>query len=254
MLLDLLQECITIGKVDPTEIETIPDLLRYLEEPVELREAFKQSKYTIADDDLVHIFKGWILMESKFRWSGGSVTGSIDVYREIQIRGLDKDLEIADFALRNSDNPYVPFGTAYYGLKCKEDYLFYLQIKKVNIERNNETVCRVVGRKKERSQAIAVLRKLTHGKRGRIRSELLKKYSCLSIVEKLQIIATDETYPPEYYPVEWVSISEDDMSKLPNDLIQKLHDKLSTKTKGQWKRFALQLKKRDPDNIKWWLK
>jgi len=52
-------------------------------------------------------------------------------------------------------------------------------------------------------------------------------------------------FPPEYYPIEWISIHKDEIEKLPLDLIKELYDKLSTKTKGEWKRFAQEVEKLD---------
>jgi Fe-S cluster biosynthesis and repair protein YggX len=41
------------------------------------------------------------------------------------------------------------------------------------------------------------------------------------------------------------TISKEEIDKLPTELIKKLYDKLSTKTKGEWKRFAQELEKLD---------
>ena len=63
--------------------------------------------------------------------------------------------------------------------------------------------------------------------------------------EKLETIVVDKTFPPEYYPTDWIKFPKEEIEKLPIDLIKKLYDKLSTKTKGEWKRFARELEKLD---------
>lgn len=250
--MDFFQQLIIVGKTNPPEVSLGSEFARiFKSKSGELRKIPKQSNIVIADDDLVYLFKGVILMESKLKWPGGSVALSISVYWEIEKRKLDEDYYIADFALKNSDNPHVPFGTSYFGERTREGYLTYLRMKQYNIDRNNEIVNRVAGRKKKRSQAIANLKKISPENRGKIKRELLAKYSSSTAIDKLQIIANDEEYPPEYYPVEWILITDEEISKLTDDLIQKLYDKLSTKTKSHWKRFAKQLKKFNPDGIMW---
>ena len=44
-------------------------------------------------------------------------------------------------------------------------------------------------------------------------------------------------------PRQWIEISINEIEALPMDLIKKLYDKLSNKTKGEWKRFSMKLKK-----------
>ena len=210
---------------------------------------WKTKTTDCSNDDLVNIFKGLVLVENELNWIGGSVAGSIWVYKIIQERNLDEHYEIADFGLRNCDNPYVPFGNSYYGIRTIKEYFKYIdektKVNKIKSEQYDKFLQRVSGRKEKRKKAIAELRKLSPETRRKILEELQVKYSSLSIIEKLQLIADDEKYPPEYYPIEWLSISSEEISKLPLDLIKKLYDKLSTKTKGQWKRFSLELKKYD---------
>jgi hypothetical protein len=104
---------------------------------------------------------------------------------------------------------------------------------------------RVKGRKERRTAQIAELLKLSKEERGKIRTELLKKYENISTLEKLKLIADNQLYPPEYFPIEWINITIEEVENLPLDLIKQLYDKLSTKTKGEWKRFAKKLEKYD---------
>jgi len=224
-------------------------------EPITKHQFIKTVSYLnlndLTDNNLILVYKGIILAESTKNWYDGSVDVSIPVYFEIKRRGLDKDLMIADFALRHTSNPYIPFGNMYVGVRSKAGYLLELELKKESIERNNKQVARVKGRKKRRSLALAELRKLSFDERGLLRKKLLEKYSAFSHEERLKIVADDEKYPPEYYPVEWFKINDAIVASLPFDLVRKLHDKLSTKTLGPWKQFARKLKKRDPDKIFW---
>lgn len=202
-----------------------------------------------SDSELISVFKALVLIEKELKWIGGSVAGAIWVYKIIENRGLDKDYKLADYGLRHSENPYIPFGSSYYGKRTIEDYFKFKREKaienRLRANCNEKILIRVKGRKERRAAAIAELRKLSKEERGKIRNELLETYADATVYEKLTLIAENKKYPPEYYPLEWISIPMEEIEKLPIELIRKLYDKLSTKTKGEWKRFGQKLEKLD---------
>lgn len=77
-----------------------------------------------ADEDkqLVWLFKGMVILERELNWYGGRTSAAIDIYKIIQKRGYDRDHNVADWALRNSDNPWIPFGEEYHGKRAIDDY------------------------------------------------------------------------------------------------------------------------------------
>ena len=213
-------------------------------------ETWKQCRKEFEDDfQLVWLFKGLVILERELKWIGGSVAGAIWVYRMIQEASLDKEFKIADFGLRNCDNPWVPFGNSYSGKRTITDYFAYRSGKSkesaIKYARYEKVLKRVERRKEKRITAIAELRKLSKEQRGEIRTEFLEKYKNATTTEKLETIARDKIFPPEYYPTDWIKLPLEEIEKLPIDLIKKLYDKLSTKTKGDWKRFAHELQKLD---------
>jgi len=212
-------------------------------------QTWKQFTDELNNDELINLYKGLVLIEGSLNWIGGSVAGAIWVYKSIQGRRLDTDFKIADFGLRYCDNPWIPFGSSYYGKRTIEDYFAYKEeksrINTIKAERYEKVLQRVTGRKEKRAAAIAELRKLSREERGNILKGLLEKYATSTKKQRLEIITADLIYPPEYYPVEWINLTPDEIKELPIELRKKLYDKLSTKTKGQWKRFALELKKLD---------
>lgn len=211
--------------------------------------SWREVVVNLSDTELILVFKALVCIESQLKWIGGSVAGAIWVYGVIQNRGLDRDYKIADFGLRNCDNPWVPFGGSYYGKRTIEDYFSFKKAKasesKQKVGHYEKILKRVEGRKKKRAEEIAELRKLSVEKRGEIRNELRYKYKDATTLEKLELIASDTKFPPEYYPKDWILISKDEIEILPLELIKKLYDKLSTKTKGDWKRFAHEIEKID---------
>lgn len=203
----------------------------------------------LSDIELISVFKALVRIEKELNWIGGSVAGAIWVYKIIENRFLDEDYKIADYGFRNCENPWVPFGSSYYGKRTIEDYLKFKREKaienRLRTNRNEKILIRVKGRNERRALAIAELRKLSKEERGKIRNELLKTYANATINEKLTLIAENKKYPPEYYPLEWIYIPIEEIEKLPIELIRQLYDKLSTKTKGEWRRFGQKLEKLD---------
>jgi len=200
--------------------------------------------------ELVSIYKSLILIERELKWIGGSVAGAIWVYKIIQERNLDLDYKLADFGLRNSKNPYIPFGSSYYGKRTIPEYFLYNKEKsKIKAEKSQEydvKLAREKGRKFKRANAITELRKLTKKERENIKIELHDNYKSKTLLERLELIANNEKYPPEYYPTEWANVLEEEIQKLPLKLVQRLYDKLSTRTRGSWKRLAQELKRVEP--------
>jgi hypothetical protein len=109
----------------------------------------------LTDEDLIFVFKTLVRLEKELEWIGGSVAGAIWVYGVIQNRGLDKDYKIADFGLRNCDNPWVPFGGSYFGIRTIDEYFTYksalVKEKEKKAIQYEKTLNRVKGRKERRS-------------------------------------------------------------------------------------------------------
>lgn len=245
-----IQELISAGKASDKLDETV---LKYFKPRDYINRqhgnTWREFVANLSDTDLISVFKGLVCIEKELKWIGGSVAGAIWVYVVIQSRGLDKEYKIADFGLRNCDNPWVPFGGSYYGRRTIEDYFSFRTTQanesKVKADRYVKVLRRVEGRKEKRAEAIAELRKLSPEIRIKVRNELKEKYFNATTIEKLELIASDSKFPPEYYPVEWITIPKEKIENLPTELLKKLYDKLSTKTKGEWKRFAQELEKLD---------
>ncbi len=198
----------------------------------------------LSDLELISVYKGLIGIERELKWMGGSAAGAIWVYRAISQRGMDNNYSLANYGLQNCENPYIPFGGSYLGKRTISDYLLYQEEKpRIRAMKDLENNNRVKGRKKKRSTAIAELRRLSFKERGLILISLDEKYRSWSFQQRLELIAADEKYPPEYYPVEWIKVGKDEIEFLPVELIEKLYNKLSAKTKGDWRRFAQELQK-----------
>jgi hypothetical protein len=67
---------------------------------------------TLNNDTLILVFKGIVVVEKHFQWTHGSAATGVHMYKEIQKRKLDMNLELANWSFLYSDNSYIPFGSA----------------------------------------------------------------------------------------------------------------------------------------------
>lgn len=72
----------------------------------------RNSLSKISNENLVNAFRGLVIIGNYFNWGINSGSEAIFIYRDIMERNLDRDLKIADWAFLNSQNPYIPFGSA----------------------------------------------------------------------------------------------------------------------------------------------
>ncbi len=248
-----IEYLIKVGQCNPENINSVKYLMDYLKSRDEVNivhpTEWESKLVPYTDNDIVNLFKGLVLTERELHWIGGSVASAISVYRIIQKRDLEKNHHIAAFAVKYSHNALVPFGESRILFSFKSAHIRPERIRarnSPNRARNIDRERREEKRSKgNRENEIHRLRKLSYEERGDIRAKLLKKYIDLSIIEKLEIMVGDQLYPPEYYPYEWISVSNDEIENLPIELVKKLCDKLSRKTKGEWKRFRNKLRKYD---------
>ena len=204
----------------------------------------------LSDEDLSYLYMGLIHLERDSKYGGGSVSSSIFIYRIIMERGIDSDHSLADYGLKYSSNPYVPFGHNYDGEKSYSAYVEHMAQKKkhrVNNEKIEKEIHeRVQARKDKRKNAIAELRKLDREDLKVIREKLKEQYADSSIEEKFTVMVNDEKYPPEYYPIEWAIVSNEDIDNVSEKLLHQLYHKLSVKSPiGHWKRLCKLLSKYD---------
>ncbi|GHV58101.1 hypothetical protein FACS189460_5520 [Deltaproteobacteria bacterium] len=201
----------------------------------------------LGDMELVNLFKGLIVAEQCFTDWGGSANSSKFLYREIIKRGLDNNQRLADFALRKSNNPYVPFDTGMRPLyitidefrawKCMRD----LNIENFIAESKRRHHLRQE-RKEKRKAATSELRKLSYEERNKIIKDLSNQFQKATVNEKLELMANDQVFPPEYYPKDWIKITEEEIFNLPLPLASNLRYKLFPPLIGEWKRFAQKLR------------
>ena len=202
----------------------------------------------LSDEDLSYLYMGLIHLERESKYGGGSVSSSIFIYRIIMERGIDSDHALADYGLKYSSNPYVPFGNHYDGEKSYSAYVEHMAQKKEhrvdNEKIEKEIHERTQARKDKRKNTIAELRKIDREDLKVIREKLKEEYADSSIEEKFTVMVNDEKYPPEYYPIDWAVVTDEDIDNVSEKLLHQLYHKLSVKSPiGHWKRLCKLLSK-----------
>jgi multidrug efflux pump subunit AcrA (membrane-fusion protein) len=186
------------------------------------------------------------IAESHFCWTGGSVSGVIWLFRELVNRQADKQLldNLSAWILANTNNPYNPFGTRVsLGAKDYSDYLarsrsrsnqianLVLTDKQLEASAAEERRIRRI-----RSQAGAIARNTE------ARSEIIAALNLMSIEEKLDRIARDPEYPPQFFPTRIANAaSQSIISALPLDVRLQLARRLKGKRRGPWGEFKKRL-------------
>lgn len=113
----IIEAIISVGKISSVNDEFIPILSNLSEYNIENKIQIKyldlrNKLLTFSNENLINIFRGLVIIGNYFNWGVDSGSEAIFIYRLIRERKLDRDLKIADWAFLNSQNPYIPFGSA----------------------------------------------------------------------------------------------------------------------------------------------
>jgi hypothetical protein len=92
------------------DIETENSLINT--EEINYCENWDKTFATLNNDTLILVFKGIVVVEKHFQWKDCSAAIGVYMYKEIQKRKLDMNLELANWSFLYSNNSYIPFGSA----------------------------------------------------------------------------------------------------------------------------------------------
>ncbi|MCG3775033.1 MAG: hypothetical protein JW395_1861 [Nitrospira sp.] len=198
----------------------------------------------MSNDDVLALFRGLIIVEKRLRWTGGSVSAAIWVFRALSDRNDPRTDSIADWALENSDNPWVPFGSSRGRARSLAEY---------------RTQCLEKGERRAKNLAIATQAdqaaaewRSTRGpqrtlaaqqRRSPVRLSFLEQLSSLPIPAQLDQLARDVQYPVEWYPVSLAAAATtDSLANLTHAIRLLLIQKLKGRRRGPWATFKRRLR------------
>jgi hypothetical protein len=193
---------------------------------------------SLSDNDLEHLFKGAVLAEEGLSWCGGSVAAAIWILKAMERRGSKAIDWLADWALRTSTNPYVPFGTQNLGARSLIEYLERLAGKCVTYTRyiKNE---RSTQSERTTRTAESVKRAERHRIQAQARRDRIAELRALPILDRLVVAIDDDAHRLSYYPQEWVSEVDDaTLEALDGERSTRLVSKSASIHRGAWCGFA----------------
>lgn len=207
---------------------------------------WQRAAADLSDKELAFLVCGLAYVEAHLRWSGGSVSGVIWLFEALVARHASIDLldEVAGWILANTNNPYNPFGTQIsLGAKNYSEYRRLSSSRSVEIKRCIRADAKIEElanterhSRKKMAAAGAVAR------HSEVRARIIESMKSLSLTEKLEKIAGDPTFPPQFFPTSIASAATQPVvDALPHEVRLELARRLKGKRRGPWRSFRRRL-------------
>ena len=232
---------------DVTEREALTSLLNQITDQDHINRLAPRDWEAVAarldEDQLVALIKGLVTAENVLHWCGGSVSAVIWTYRSLSQR-TDRATsdELADWILKRTGNPYLPFGSQNFSARSLAEYrdasCLHQETISLGLDRDKN--------QEERAKQERPLRKrqrelATGERRTENRSRFLMELDVLPVVEQLCRLAHDDEHPVEFYPTRCAVAGSTAIDELDSDTKLRLLCKLKGRRRGPWKRFKRRL-------------
>lgn len=210
------------------------------------REFWSRTASPLTDEEVADLARGLTYVETQLKWSGGSVSGVIWLFHELIDRNTKIELldELSSWILRNTSNPYNPFGTRIsLGAKNYSEYRTLSLSRAQRINKYVDADARLgelarAEQEKRRKMAAA-------GDKARntpLRAEIIQALNPLPLAEKLMVISADPTFPPQFFPTSIAdSATQEVVDALPEDVRRNLARRLKGRKRGPWRNFRKRL-------------
>lgn len=206
-------------------------------------ETWEAVTKSISDDELVALFRGVIATEQLLGWAGGSVAAGVWVYREIVGRGGDLADREAEWALANSSNPWIPFGTNRLGASTLAEYRGRRTRRNSQIQQGlKQQLESELEAARDRANAETQRRRAAEHRRTAIRQKFIADLDAIPVDLQLEQLANDGEYPIEWYPTKLASLASVELLRgVSPEIRQKLIGKCAGRHRGAWARFKRRL-------------
>jgi hypothetical protein len=140
--------------------------------------------------------------EERFRWSGGSVSPAIEMFRFLNKRGGPKVADaVADWILPRKTNEYLPYGLNKRGAQSAKEFRKILieeqAFSRQSLAEEAELARqRNIDRARRKAQRFASVRDRNSDTREILKDDL----SHLAVEDQLQRLIDDQEYSVEFYP------------------------------------------------------
>ena len=189
--------------------------------------------------------RGLVRAERIERWGGGSVAGAIWVFRMLQRRFPQEADVLAEWMLASSNNPWIPFGGDRGSARSLAELKRYHEVKaarrrasaadadlKRHLRQVREAVhCRIADER----------RALQTGASS-VRMQLLDKLRALSLRERIEHVAWDDSHPLAFYPADLVEGPLQQLCEVDTVSLQRLVSKAAARRRGAWRAWLGRLR------------
>jgi len=200
----------------------------------------------LSDTEIADLSRGLTYVEASSDWSGGSASGVIWLFQELIRRNVSLEMldDLSSWILRNTKNPYNPFGTQIsLGATC---YSEYLALKSVR----NEQFSQYLSANSQFEAAAQIEREIrlkraaagADARGTKLRAEIIETLNPLPVAEKLKRISEDPKYPPQFFPTSIAdAATQEVVDALPQEVGIELARRLKGKRRGPWGKFRKKL-------------
>jgi len=243
---DVIEKVIQIGRSpypSPARRELLKAVKPYDEINRQHWSTWDEITAQMPTDDLIALIKGLTIAENHNNWIGGSVSSVIWTFRELQRRDGKLAMELAEWILPRSYNPYVPFGSHNWGAESLEEYFEKFRdrerkrargyMEQIRSEREAEEQRKIRGEQRQRS---------ARDRNTDVRKKLVEEIKGLPVKEQLRQIAEDSRYSVNFYPTFCAGRATDAILRnLDKGIRLKLLKKMKGKFRGPWNKFKMRL-------------
>lgn len=245
---NVVEALIEIGKSgDPNEPATVAFLDSISDSDSVNREHWRDWEEVtnlMPTIDLVFLTKGLVIAEHYHRWCGGSVAAAIWTFRQIQRRDLAIAVEVADWILPRTRNPWVPYGRQNHGATSSSEHRS-IERQRAECISSGLAAERASQERAETERRIreAQRKRSAHDRHSDIRQQLIVELSNLTIEEQLCRLGKDAQYSIEFYPTRIADAATEEVLKsLDEPTRLALWIKLKGKKRGPWSKFKRRLR------------
>ena len=186
----------------------------------------------IGNDKMIALFKGIVLIEYFLGWHFLSLSPGISMYQEIEKRCTEsQQREAAEWAVRHSENPYIPFGTRVY--RSYDEHKW--RTSPEGIAEREAHWAEMERRNQERSRIAKQCREQWRRAHDRVRDESQKRHAkdlneiCnISALDGVVHMGNDKNerggwrFSLAHYPLEWAQITDAELATLPTATLQQI--------------------------------
>ena len=186
------------------------------------------------------VAKGLVVAEEGNRWSGGSVAAAIWTYRSFARKFPDQADALAEWMLRHSKNPWVPFGSDRGSAASLQEHRDLMASEFARRERSAAEAKSQQEQKAARDverRRMAVERAEDQQVASKAREKALSELAMLSAEARLYQLAWNDQRPLSYYPVALGEGVEDAWPLLAADTRQKLIERAQSTPRGPWRQW-----------------